>query len=796
MQFSEKWLREWVNPALDTEALGHQLTMAGLEVDDIQPVAPPFTGVVIGQVESVAQHPDADRLRVAQVNIGSGELQQIVCGAANCAEGIRVPVATVGAVLPGDFSIKAAKLRGVPSNGMLCAEAELGLAEKSDGLMILPADAPIGTAIRDYLDLDDQLIELGITPNRGDCLSIRGLAREVGVISRLPVTAPTVVAATVAHTKTFPVRVDAPESCPRYVGRVVSGINPQATTPEWMIKKLARGGVRSIHPVVDITNYVMLELGQPMHAFDLQKLKGAIVVRNAKENEDLVLLDGQTTKLRTDTLVIADESHALAIAGVMGGKGSGVDDATTDIFFESAFFAPLAVAGKARSYGLHTDSSHRFERGVDSVLQLEAIERATALLQQIAGGEAGPLVEVASDAHLPKADTITLRASRISQLLGIELPDKEVEDILTRLGMKVTAIAGGWQVIPPSWRFDMAIEVDLIEELARIHGYDNFPVTTAQAALRLTPQNETRPSEARLKRLLVDSGWQEAITMSFTEPKLLSLFDPANTPLALANPISADLSVMRTTLWAGLIKALQYNQNRQQPRIRLFETGLRFIPKNGTLIQQRVLAGVACGTLHPELWSHSKKALDFFDIKGNIESVLALFGASDTVAFKVAEHPALHPGQTAEIVTESTTGAEQLGWVGRLHPHLEAELAITGPVYLFEICLEDLPTAALSAAREFSRFPEVRRDLALLADCRIAAACVLATAKASAGSYLQDCRLFDVYEGQGMAEGKRSLAIGLVWQHPERTLQEEEVQQWVDAVLEQLKAQHGVTLRD
>lgn len=792
MQFSEKWLREWVNPQLDTEALGHQLTMAGLEVDAIKPVAPLFSGVVVGEIVSVAQHPDADRLRVAQVNIGSGELQQIVCGAANCTAGIRVPVAMVGAVLPGDFRIKAAKLRGVPSNGMLCAEEELGLAEKSDGLMILPADAPIGRNIREYLDLDDQLIELGITPNRGDCLSIRGLAREAGVLAKLPVILPALDAAKVAHEQAFTVRVEAPAACPQYVGRVVRGVNTRAATPDWMVRKLARGGIRSINPVVDVTNYLLLELGQPMHAFDLASLSGSIVVRMAREGEELVLLDGQTASLRTDTLVIADESRVLAIAGVMGGQGSGVTDDTVDIFLESAFFAPLAVAGKARSYGLHTDSSHRFERGVDPALQVQAIERATVLLQEIAGGEAGPLVLVRSEVHLPRSEAITLREARISQLLGIQLPADEVEDILMRLGMQVARVEGGWQVTAPSWRFDIAIEVDLIEELARIHGYDNFPRTTAQAALRLSPQSETRLSEGRLKRLMVDMGWQEAITMSFVEPRLLSLFDPASSPLALANPISTDLSVMRTTLWAGLVKALQYNQNRQQGRIRLFETGLRFVPGKEGLVQQRMLAGVACGTLLPELWNHSKKSIDFFDIKGNIETLFALLGASDRVAFKVAEHPALHPGQTAEIVTEEN----QLGWIGRLHPRLEGELGLAGPVYLFEICLENLPVGHLPVARELSRYPEVRRDLALVAARNVPASVVTEVARAAAGEYLQDCRLFDVYEGQGMAEGKRSLAIGLLWQHPERTLQEEEVQAWVDAVLAQLKAQLGVTLRD
>lgn len=790
MQFSEKWLREWVNPALDTEAIGHQLTMAGLEVDAIAPVAAAFTNIFVGEVLDVVPHPDADKLRVTKVNTGT-ETLQIVCGAANVRAGLRVPVAVVGAELPG-LKIKQAKLRGVESFGMLCSAAELGLVATADGLLELPADAPIGKNIRDYLGLDDFSIELGITPNRGDCLSIRGLAREAGVLNKLPLQSPVISPVAALHDEVLPVQLQAASACPRYVGRVIRGVNAQAATPLWMVEKLRRGGLRSISAVVDVTNYVLLELGQPLHAFDKARLAGGIVVRQAKDGETLALLDGQTVTLRSDTLVIADAEKALALAGIMGGQDSAVGDATRDIFLESAFFAPLAVAGKARSYGLHTDSSHRFERGVDFDLQQEAVERATALILAICGGEPGPLTQVSAPEHLPQPQPILLRATRIQQLLGICLAEAEVEDILTRLGMRVEKVAQGWQVAAPSWRFDIGMEVDLIEELARIHGYDNFPASLPQAALRLSPQSETQPGEGRLKRLLVDLGWQEAITMSFVEPGLLARFDPVTKPLALANPISADLSVMRTTLWAGLIKALQYNQNRQQSRVRLFETGLRFVPGPEGLVQQRMLAGVACGSLAQELWSNSKNPIDFFDIKGNIQSLFALLGASDRVAYKAALHPALHPGQTAEIVAEG----RQLGWVGRLHPRLQDELGLSGPIYLFEICLDALPAGALPAARELSRFPEVRRDIAVLADRQIAAADVLAVVREAAGGELQDCRLFDVYAGQGVADAQRSLAIGMVWQHPERTLQEEEVQGRVEAVLSLLKTRFGVVLRD
>ncbi|HEX4869701.1 MAG TPA: phenylalanine--tRNA ligase subunit beta [Moraxellaceae bacterium] len=791
MQFSEQWLREWINPALDTEAFGHQLTMAGLEVDDIAPVAAAFTRVVVGEVLEVVPHPDADKLRVTKVSTGS-ETLQIVCGAANVRAGLRVPVATVGAELPGGLKIKQARLRGVESSGMLCSAAELGMVDKADGLLELPADAPVGASIRDYLHLDDHVIELGITPNRGDCLSLRGLAREAGVLNRLPVQGPAIPAIDPVHQATFPVSVQAPEACPVYAGRVIRNVNTRAETPLWMVEKLRRGGVRAISPVVDVTNYVLLELGQPMHAFDLGKLSGGIVVRMAQEEEALTLLDGQAVKLRADTLVIADSDKALALAGIMGGLDSSVGDATRDIFLESAFFAPLALAGRARSYGLHTDSSHRFERGVDFAGQALAIERATALILDICGGEPGPVTVARAPEHLPARAPIALREARIGQLLGVTLPAAEVGDILSRLGLAVAANGEGWLATPPSWRFDLALEVDLIEELARIHGYDNFPKAVPQAALRLNALDETRPGEGRFKRLLVDLGWQEAITMSFVEPGLLARFDPETAPLALANPISADLSVMRTTLWAGLVKALQYNQNRQQGRVRLFETGLRFVPGKGGLVQERMLAGVACGTVLPELWANSKKAIDFFDIKGNIESLIALVNASDRVAYKAAQHPALHPGQTAEIVTEG----RHLGWMGRMHPRLESELGLAGPVYLFELSLEVLPGGVLPLARELSRFPEVRRDIAVLADRLTPADALLAAAREAAGPELRDCRLFDVYEGQGVAEGHRSLAIGLVWQHAERTLQEEEVQGRVDAVVALLKDRFGVTLRD
>jgi len=792
MQFSEKWLREWVNPALNSADLGHQLTMAGLEVDALVPVAPPFSGVVVGEVVALEPHPDAEKLRVTRVNIGQGEPLQIVCGAKNVAVGQRVPVATVGAELPGGLVIKQARLRGVESAGMLCAEAELGLAESSDGLLILPEDAPIGQSIRDYLQLDDNLIELGITPNRGDCLSLLGLAREAAVLNRLDYSGPVITPVSATISDTLPVTLAEPQACPHYVGRVLRGVNTQTATPLWLREKLRRSGLRPISPVVDVTNYLLLELGQPMHAFDLAKLHGGLTVRMAKAEEQLSLLNGQAISLRADTLVIADDERALALAGIMGGEASSVGDETQDIFLESAFFNPLALAGKARSYGLHTDSSHRFERGVDFRLQQQAVERATRLILDICGGQAGPLVVAEARAELPQRPLITLRRQRIHKLLGFALPPVEVEDILQRLGMGVDAHADGWRVQPPSYRFDIAIEVDLIEELARVYGYNQLPITAPQTDLKLQAQPETRVPLGLLKRLLVDQGYQEAITMSFVEPGLLKRFDPDTVPLALANPISADLSVMRTTLWPGLVKAALHNQNRQQPRVRLFESGLRFVPGPDGLKQQLMLAGIATGSALQELWSHSKKELDFFDIKGNIESLVALVGASDRVQYRVAGHVSLHPGQTAEIVVDGN----KAGWLGKIHPSLQQELGLLGAVYLFELELDALGEGGLPRFHELSRFPEVRRDLALVIDETVPAAAVLATVREAAGNELRDCNLFDVYQGAGLDTGKRSLALSMIWQHPARTLQDDEIQGAVDAVLSLLQLRFRVSLRD
>lgn len=791
MKFSEQWLRGWVNPQVSRDELVARLSMAGLEVDSVTPVAGAFFGVVVGEILSTEPHPDADKLRVCQVSNGS-ETFQVVCGAPNARPGIRIPFAMIGAMLGEDFKIKKAKLRGVESFGMLCSAAELKISEENDGLLELPAAAPVGQDIRTYLNLDDASIEVDLTPNRGDCLSLAGLAREVGALYGSPVARPSITAVLPVHGEVRPVEVLAPQACPRYLGRVVRNVDLSRPTPAWMVERLRRSDVRAIDPAVDVTNYVMLELGQPMHAFDLAEIHGGIRVRMAEEGEKLVLLDGQEVSLRADTLVIADYQRALAIAGVMGGEHSGVATGTRDLFLESAFFDTIAIAGKARSYGLHTDASHRFERGVDWQLAREAMERATALLLEIVGGEPGPIVEVADQSSLPQVAPITLRAERIEQMLGLRMEAAEVERLLVALGLKVGGgAAGEWQVEVPSHRFDISLEVDLIEELGRLHGYNNLPVRYPQARLAPQARAEARGELPVLRRLLVARGYQEAITYSFIDPKLFELFTPGVEPLTLANPISADMAAMRASLWPGLAKALQYNLNRQQSRVRLFESGLRFVGQLGDLKQEPVLAGAITGSRLPESWSHGREAVDFYDAKADVEALLAAVGAADEYHFVGGEHPALHPGQTARIEREGRL----VGFLGALHPELGKALGLDQPVFLFELVLAEIAAGRLPAFRELSRFPEVRRDLALIVDSETAAEAVLQAIREAAGEYLSDLRLFDVYQGKGIDPQRKSLAVGLTWQHPSRTLNDDEVNTTTQNILTSLEERFNATLR-
>jgi len=807
MKFSESWLREWVNPALSSDELAHQITMAGLEVDGVDPVAGEFSGVIIGEVVECGPHPDADKLQVTKISLGDyssttvekGELVDIVCGAKNCRLGLKVAVATVGAVLPGDFKIKKAKLRGVPSFGMLCSESEIGLADDSEGIMELAPDAPLGTCVREYLDLDDVTIDVDLTANRGDCLGIKGLAREVGVLNSLEVTEPVITKAIPTIDDSLTINIEAGDACPRYLGRVIKGINPSATTPLWMVEKLRRCGTRSIDPVVDVTNYILLELGHPMHAFDLAKLDGGINVRFANKEEKLTLLDENEVTLKEGTLVISDDSKALAMAGIFGGLESGVTTNTTDIFLESAFFAPLAILGKARQYGLHTDSSHRYERGIDPTLQHDAIERATELLLSIVGGQAGPVVEAKSDADIPQIKDVSLRREKLDGRIGHHIEDEKVTEILSRLGFTVTTTGEGvakvWQVVVSAYRFDIKIEVDLIEEVARIYGYNNIPNISPKATLKMCENKEATLSLSSLKQVLVNRDYQEAITYSFVDPKVQSLIHPDEAVMTLPHPISSEMSVMRLSLWTGLLQSMAYNQNRQQGRVRLFETGLRFVPdesaENGVR-QQNMMAGVVSGLRVDEHWSMEKAATDFYDVKGDVEALLALTCDAQGYEFSKAEVAALHPGQTAQI----TKNGVFVGCVGTLHPELERKLGLNGRTLIFELLLSEVLVQKIPEASDISRFPANRRDLAIVVKEEVDAKKVLQLIEKVGGNYLIDLNLFDVYQGQGIDDGFKSLAIALVLQDTKKTLEEKDITDVIDRVVETLKSELNASLRD
>ncbi len=795
MKFSEAWLREWVNPEITRDELVHQITMAGLEVDDVDAVAGEFTKVLVGEVVECGQHPDADKLQVTKINIGEDELIDIVCGAKNCRLGLKVAVAVVGAVLPGDFEIKKAKLRGQPSFGMLCSESELGMAESAEGIIELPADAPIGSCVREYLQLDDVIIDVDLTANRADCFGIAGLAREVGVLNSVSVTEPTWENVAVSIDDQVAINLQAPTACPRYLGRVIRGINQDATTPLWMVEKLRRCGVRSVDAVVDITQYVLLEFGHPMHAFDLDKLEGGIEVRLATQDEKLTLLDGKEVKLNEDTLVIADQQKALAMAGIFGGQDSGVATGTTDIFLESAFFAPLAIAGRARAYGLHTDASHRYERGVDPVLQAKAMERATQLLVEICGGSVGPITEAVSEENIPAQATITLRRSKLDRLIGISIDSDRVEEILTQLGCEVTATADAWTAIAPTYRFDMEIEEDLIEEVARVYGYNNIPNIAPEAALTMPAHNEATLNLSRIRDVLVNREYQEAITYSFVDPDKQLKLHPQADALILPHPISKDMSAMRVSLWTGLLESVSKNQKRQQNRVRLFETGLRFVKdenaENG-IAQQEMLSGVIIGNLNDEHWNIETRNVDFFDLKADLEALLDLCVDDSSFEFKAETHSALHPGQSAGIYRDG----KNIGYIGTLHPSLTKPFALNGTAIVFEIELDQITTRKLPQAGDISKFPANHRDLAFVVDEQLNAGNVLKFIEKIGGTELVGINLFDVYQGQGVEEGKKSLAIGLILQDTTRTLEEQEIAESVNNIVEAVSLEFNASLRD
>ncbi len=796
MKFSEHWVREWVDPAVDTGELIEQLTMAGLEVDSVSGVSNTSTGVVVGEVLSVEPHPDADRLRVCRVGDGEGEFQ-VVCGAPNVQAGMKVPFARVGARIESSRSdkplvISKARLRGIESAGMLCSAQELGLAESSEGLLALPGDAPVGSDVRVYLDLDDSSIELDLTPNRGDCLSISGLAREIGVLNEVEVRVPDVAPVPASHQATFPVTLSAADACPRYLGRVIRGINPGARTPLWMQEKLRRCGVRSIDPVVDVTNFVLLELGQPMHAFDLARLEGAIDVRLARAGEKLTLLDGKEVPLNGDTLVIADESGPVAMAGIMGGLETAVSAGTRDVFLECAYFSPLAVAGRARSYGLHTDASHRYERGVDYQLQYRATERATQLLLDIVGGEAGPVQEALG--NLPKPVSVALNYESVPRYLGVDIDTSRIRSILSGLGLEpVEESQTGLTLSVPSFRFDIELEADLIEELARVYGYNNIPPGGGMGRQSLNARQEGVLTAARLKQHLVSLGYQEVITYSFIDPKLSSLIGGENTaPVQLQNPISAEMSVMRPSLIPGLVATLKYNENRQQERMRLFETGLVFAARDDGFSQPSHIAGLLSGRRVPINWSNSNELVDFFDAKGDVETLLSLSGRQDQFGFVPGRHPAMHDGQCAEIRHQGRV----IGHIGVVHPSIRRDLDLTGNVVVFELEMQVLLDRRIPAATPLSRFPEVSRDLAILVNNATSAADILASVRENAGEFLTDLRLFDVYQGDAVEVGKKSLALGLTWQHPSRTLNDDEINEIISCCIKALEENFEAGLRN
>jgi phenylalanyl-tRNA synthetase beta chain len=784
MKFSENWLRTWVNPPLSSEDLAHVLTMAGLEVEALEPVAPAFNNVVVAEVLEVAKHPNADRLSVCQVNVGETQPLTIVCGAANVAVGVKVPCARIGAVLPGNFVIKQAKVRNVESFGMLCSEKELGLATESDGLWLLPGDAPVGKTLREYLELDDKIFTLKLTPNRSDCSGMVGLAREVAALTGIALKPLAIQTQPVTLSEQLPVKVSDALGCPLYCGRLVRGANAAALTPAWMARRLERSGLRAINAVVDITNYVMLEMGQPLHAFDVAKLSGGIAIRRARKGESLVLLNEQTVALDEEVLVIADDVRMLAIAGIMGGQGSGVETATQDVFLESAFFHPDAIAGKARRFGLATDSSFRFERGVDFAATRQALERATQLLLEICGGHAGAISEVRGE--LPKREAIALRGSRVERVLGIALDNHHIATLLRRLQLDFTVNDNDFRVIPPSFRFDLAIEADLIEELARLHGYDNIPAQAPQAALTMLSYSELHRPLARLQQTLMARDYQEIVSYAFVDAQVERELSGNESPVALQNPIASNLAVMRSSLIGGLVGALRFNLNRKQSRVRLFEVGACFAQAENEYLQSQRLSALAYGEVLAEQWGAAAMPVDFYDVKAEVE---ALF-APQVLSFVAAIHPALHPGRSAQIYC----GEQRVGWLGELHPHWQQQYDMAQTCVWFEVELGALMQAQVPRMSEIAKFLPVRRDLAVVVDEGITAQTLLEAMRRASAPYVAEIALFDVYRGKGVEPGKKSLAFRVLLQDTHKTLTDSEIEPSVTQLVAALQ-KHGAQLR-
>jgi phenylalanyl-tRNA synthetase beta chain len=795
MKLPLSWLADWVALPSSAAELSARLTAAGFEVEGLEAAAPPFEGVVVARIESCAPHPEAQRLQVCSVDDGSGQRVQIVCGAANARAGLLAPLARVGATLPGDVRIAAAKLRGVESQGMLCSARELGLAESSQGLLELPADARPGTSLREYLQLDDSIIEIKVYPNRGDALSVLGIAREVAAITGGPVTGPSLQPVQPTIDRRFPVRVDAPECAPVFVGRVLAGLDNRAPTPQWMRERLRRAGLRSISAVVDVTNYVMLELGQPMHAYDLSTLRGEMIVRLAEQGEPLTLLDDRTVTLDADMLVIADRERAIGLAGIMGGKGTSIGEDAKEVFLEVACFTPDSILGRARRVGLATDASQRFERGVDFDGPRRAVERATALLLQICGGHAGPVEEQRVAAFLPERTPLRLRRERLLRLIGSPVTDAEVEAALGGLGLAPRADADGWTVTPPSWRYDLALEQDLVEEVLRQVGFDRVQERPSSQVQRFRPVAEARPEERAVLDALVARGYHEVITYAFTDPALQRALFPDARPIVLANPIAADLAHMRVSLWPGLLRTALENRRRQHDRVRLFELAavyLRGEGATGGIVEKPRIAGLVLGSRRPEQWGTPTEPVDFHDLKNDVEGLLGLARLPEAPLWRAGGPACLHPGRAAEIVL----GGEVAGSVGELHPALTRELGFPSAPLLFELDLNVLLQGSVPRAVSISRFPHVRRDLAVTVPVGTRYGALRDRVSVAGGPLLRELRAFDVYQGPGIESGRKSIALGLIFQDNNRTLTDEEADALMARIASDLQENLGAKLRD
>lgn len=793
MKVSELWLREWVNPSLNGQQLASLLTMAGLEVDAVTPVAGAFTGVIVAEVLNTTPHPQADKLTLCEINTGAGKPLKVVCGAANVRQGLKVALAQMGANLPGGLVIKESMLRGELSQGMLCSVAELGLAENSDGIMELDEDAPLGTDLRTYLALDDQVLDIDLTPNRADCFSVLGVAREVAVLTSLPLQQLPEKTRLPTTDEQLAIKLRNPDACPQYYGRVIRGINPQAHTPIWIAERLRRAGLRPIHPVVDITNYVMLELGQPMHAFDLQSINGNINVRFANANETLQLLDGQQINLHDRVLVIADDKKALAMAGIMGGEDSAVQEHTTDIFLESAFFSPIIIAGIARSYGLCTDSSQRFERGVDPALQLLALERATDLLLDIVGGHAGPVSSASELAALPLKNKILFNPAKVQQLTGLAVDEDEMVRMLQGLGMDVDRkTAEAWQIKIPSHRFDISLDVDLIEEIIRLHGYDKLPGAKMNTTIQAGNINPLESLAARCGQFFIARGYNETISYSFVDPALQQELYPQNLTMQLLNPISSELSQMRVGMWPGLIAAMVYNTHRQQTALKLFENGVIFDLQQGSLQEHACIAGLLTGEQGAMNWSEKTAKFDFYDAKGDLQALFAAL-QSPEVHFIAGVHPALHPGKSARIMV----GNQEAGWCGVLHPRIADALDSQDEVVLFELRLAALINTEAVRYQQISKLPQIRRDLSLLVNNEVSAAQIEQLVRQTVDeALLKSFDVFDVYTGETIPAGKKSLAIALTLQDDKRTMVDNEINEIIGAIIKKLEEKFAIILRD